>query len=275
MPKIGMSSTAIILEPWINALKIAAENGFEAFEVSCVYPSVDTDNPTQNVIAEARKVIEKSGIEICVHAPFYELNIAAYSRGIREESVRLIKNSIDLCEKLGGKTLIAHTGTYTYKTPPGGSDAYHTGTKIQQDYNIESLKKINNYANSKGITVCLENIGLEPNSIDQSFEDLIEIRKSVGSTLQFTLDLGHARLTEGAEKGILLLGDNIRHIHLTDNHGEKDDHLTVGDGNYDYSGFIDFLINFPYVITLEVVEVSTDPGPVLRGRNALNNLLKR
>ena len=26
MPKIGMSSTAIILEPWLNVLKIAAEN---------------------------------------------------------------------------------------------------------------------------------------------------------------------------------------------------------------------------------------------------------
>ncbi len=46
--------------------------------------------------------------------------------------------------------------------------------------NIESLKKINGYAEQKGITECLEN--LFGRSIDQSFENLIEIRNAVASS---------------------------------------------------------------------------------------------
>ena len=62
-------------------------------------------------------------------------------------------------------------------------------------------------------------------------------------------------------------------VHLSDNFGEKDDHLPLGDGNYDYSEYVDFLKNFDHVITLEVVDVGTDPEPALRARQGLQDLL--
>jgi sugar phosphate isomerase/epimerase len=66
---------------------------------------------------------------------------------------------------------------------------------------IESLKRINAYAESKSITLCLENLGWS--EVAQSFEDLLKIRNEVGESLQFTLDIGHARLNSegGVEEG--------------------------------------------------------------------------
>ena len=135
------------------------------------------------------------------------------------------------------------------------------------------MKKINDYASGKGITVALENIGYGRQVMDRAFEDLLKIREAVGESLQFTLDIGHARLAGGAEKAIQLMGDNIRHIHISDNFGKKDDHLPVGDGNYDYTPLLDFFKTFPHVISLELVEFSDDPGPVLRARERFLQLI--
>ena len=124
------------------------------------------------------------------------------------------------------------------------------------------------------VSEILENIGFDSFSIDNTFEDLIEIKEKVRPQLMFTLDMGHARLQEGAREGIDMLGNSIRHIHLTDNFGEKDDHLPMGDGNYDYSEFAGFLKNFPYVITMEIIHSGAGPEPMLRARNTFLQLIK-
>jgi sugar phosphate isomerase/epimerase len=250
---------------WLSALKAAAAHGFEAFEITCVFPSAEPENPSASQIAEAKEVIQASGMEVCLHAPFFDLNPAAFSPGIRRASVEILKKSVDFCAEASGKTLILHSGTRTYDPIEGLPDEENPLLRMQWEQNIASLREINAYANRRGVTVCLENIGF--NSLDQSFQDLIEIRKAVGDSLKFTLDFGHARLGEGAEKGILLLGEHIRHIHLHDNFGVKDDHLPLGEGNGDFSPFVDFFRSFPYLITLEVLGIRQDMGPVLLSRS--------
>jgi sugar phosphate isomerase/epimerase len=271
MPKIGMPSCAMMAARWITPLRVAAENGFDAYEINCSYPSAEVENTPPEVFEKANKILEKSGMEVCVHAPFFELNIAAFSPGIRKESVQITQKAVDFCTAVGGKVLIVHSGTQTYEQLKGIPRAQNPLYKIQWDNNIESLKQINDYANTKEVIVCLENIGF--GSVDQCFQDLLDIRKDVGSSLQFTLDFGHARLGEGAEEGIKRLGENIRHIHLHDNHGEKDEHLPVGDGNYDFSGFIDLFRNYPHIITLEVSDNGRDPQFILRSRDNFQRLL--
>jgi len=271
MPKIGMPSCAMMAARWINPLRIAAENGFDAFEITCVYPSAEPENTPPEIIAKAKEILKKSGIEVCVHAPFFDMNIAAFSPGIRKASVLITQKTVDFCAAVGGKTMILHSGTQTYEQIKGIPKEDNPLFKIQWDNNIDSLKQINDYANAKGITVCLENIGF--NSVDQSFQDLLEIRKAVGTGLQFTLDFGHARLGEGAEAGIRMLGENIKHIHLHDNHGKRDDHLPVGDGNSDFSGYVDYFKTYSHIITLEVTEISKDPQPMLRSRDNFQKLL--
>lgn len=273
MPKIGMASCALMASDWLGALKAAAANGFEAFEITCVFPSAEVESPSREQIEEAREVLRASGMEVCLHAPFFELNPAAFSPGIRRASVEILKKSADFCAAVGGKTLILHSGTRTYEPIEGLPDEENPLLKMQWEHNIAALQEVNGYANGLGIVVCLENIGF--NSLDQSFQDLLEMRNAVGSSLQFALDFGHARLHEGIEKGILFLGEQIRHIHLHDNFGKKDDHLPLGDGDGDFTPYKDFLRSFPHIITLEVLTLKNDLGPVLRSRSSLLDLIGR
>lgn len=43
MPKVGMASCGMMATRWMNPLKVVAESGFDAFEVSCVFPSADPE----------------------------------------------------------------------------------------------------------------------------------------------------------------------------------------------------------------------------------------
>lgn len=271
MSKIGMPACAMFTMPWVNALQAAADIGYDAFEFNCVPFMSDLDAINPQDIEKAQGISEKSGLEICVHSPFYEINIGASSKGIRNESVQYTKKAVDLCADLGGKILVLHNGRYTYNVPKGETEK-NIFMKLQWDYNIDSISQINSYAAIRGVTICLENVGVDPQSIDQTFEDLLKIRNLVGDSLKFTLDLGHARLTEGVIKGISILGDNIRHIHLTDNFGEKDDHLPIGEGNFDFSGFIEYVRAFPHIVTLEVIHIGNDSGPSVRSLEYFNRL---
>jgi len=264
VPKLAMTSYAMEDSSCVEALKFAAENGFDAFEVNIYFPSVDLDNWNWKEVEALKKISQDTGIEISVHAAFYELNMAAFLKGIREESIRYINKSIDYCHALGGQVITVHPGEFTYDMQPGVSVDSDPLMKIQWDHNIESLKRINAYAESKSITLCIENLGW--NEVAQSFEDLLKIRNEVGDTLQFTLDIGHARINSeaGVKEGFQVLGDNIHHIHFTDNYGKEDDHLPIGEGNTDYSSFFHLIMNFPHIVTLEVVAPGPDPGPILK-----------
>jgi sugar phosphate isomerase/epimerase len=273
MSRIGFTSIAMKGAPWTDAFNAAVAHGFGAFELCCGYPDIDPERVPDRMIAEVREIAEARGIELCVHAPFFELNIAAHCPGIREVSVKSISKASDLAKKLGAKVMVVHNGGYAPAGPPGSSRLNDNRMRKHWDNNIESLRTITDYAGERGVTICLENIGFNPFSIDRSFEDLREIRDKVGPSLRFTLDMGHARLQEGVRKGMDVLRDKIRHIHLTDNFGETDDHLPLGEGNGDYSEHASFLADFPHVITLEVMHGGTTPDAILRARQSLESLL--
>ena len=275
MPKIGMPSSAMCAMGWIDALKVAIEHKFDGFEIACEFPNAYPDNITPEMIDEGRSILSKHPIEISVHAPFLDFNLAAHQKHIRDGAIRAVCDSVDFCAMLGGEAIVVHGGYYTaIPIPRGKAESIGNSREIQWGFNIDALKQINDYAGGQGVTVALENLGYPRQVMDKTIEDLLGMREAVGDSLQFTLDFGHSRLTNSTEKAIQLMGKNIRHLHVTDNLGKKDDHLPVGDGNLDYTPFLDFLRDFPYMMTLELVEFSADPGPVLRTRENFLKLLE-
>jgi len=268
MPKIAMPSFAVCALNWIDALKIAIEHEFDGLEIGCEFHTAYPDYISEEMIDEGKELISKHPIEISVHAPFLDLNLAALQKRIRDGAICSICDAIDFCAALGGDTVVVHGGYYTRIPIPRGKSALIADTRhIQWDMNIDSLKQINDYGGKKGVIVALENIGYTRSVMDQTIEDLIKMRDAVGESLQFTLDFGHSRLTNNTKEAIQLMGENIRHLHITDNMGQKDDHIPIGDGTIDYTPYLDFLRSFRHMMTLELVEFGDDPAPVLKSRD--------
>ena len=264
MPRLGMSGSAVMMLPWFEAMKTAIELGYEAFELFGEFPQCICGEVGRGEREQGRELVKSSGLELAVHAPFTSLNLAALNPGVRAESIRQTRDAIDLCAELGGSAVIVHNGEYVYRKRP----ETRPGLELQWLLNLEALRQCAAHARERGVMLCLENIGFEPEHLDRCVDDMLRIRELViedgGAPLFFCLDIGHARLNHELPEAIERMGPLVRHLHFTDNFGEKDDHVVIGEGNFDYSPHLDFFRGFDGIITLEVVKVGKDPEPARR-----------
>lgn len=97
---------------------------------------------------------------------------------------------------------------------------------------VENLKNVVDFAGEKQVILTLENLERKKNyySIGQFYEELLEIKKSVGNSLKFNFDLGHALTVGGfdyAGKIISVLGKDIIYSHIHYNNSSEDQHLPL------------------------------------------------
>ena len=59
-----------------------------------------------------------------------------------------------------------------------------------------------------------------------------------GTDLRICFDIGHANTMGQIDAMIDLFADRISNIHIHDNNGERDEHLTIGDGSIDFEHVI-------------------------------------
>jgi sugar phosphate isomerase/epimerase len=132
--------------------------------------------------------------------------------------------------------------------------------KMVLDNLIKSLREIVSHANKSKVTVMLENTPLS-NGI-HAVDEFKYIIDNVPD-LFVHLDIPHA-FTSGGMKSVTeyinTFRDKINHIHWHDNHGNKDEHLPIGDGLIDHQKAIKALkdIGYDRTITLEVFTNSND-----------------
>jgi sugar phosphate isomerase/epimerase len=118
---------------------------------------------------------------------------------------------------------------------------------------LEILSRMVEYGESRGITVCLENLSERADSFAPAFDAI--------ANLKMTLDIGHAQLLskQNTSWGFLeKFFSRIAHVHAHDNRGGKtvkdDLHLALGEGIVDYRAIITSLCAKGYdgTITMEV-----------------------
>jgi len=258
--KIGLAGASMMLSGWKEGIKAASQLGYDAYEIFGEFPQTDADKISPAEREDAKALAHSHRVEIAVHAPFNSLNLAAFNRGIREESIRQSIEAVKFCKDLGGRTVIIHNGEYVID--PAWGDQAQRARGIQWDLNLDSLKRIAEAAEKLGVFLCLENCNFVGNKMESSLEDLLRIKREVDyANLKFTLDIGHSRLAEGVEQALRILGDEIRHIHFTDNLGKRDDHLVIGKGNFDYAPLKDFVRKFEHIVTLEVIRLDSSLEP--------------
>lgn len=89
-----------------------------------------------------------------------------------------------------------------------------------------------------GISVCLENV------FDPEYAPLAEIVRGVDHpAFGLCLDIGHANCFSPypAEEWLWELYPYIRHFHLHDNHGKRDEHLGIGQGDLPWASIFRFI----------------------------------
>ncbi len=217
--KIGFSTLALFMSPMEQFLETASRDGFQLMEMLCEGPYWP-----RNLLFMDKKEFEafdSYDIDIFLHAPTIDLNPASLNPGIRKETLKQLKETIDLASYIGGKAITTHPGLIHRL-----EDRVRNLAKV---YSVETLEKANNYAEEVGIKFSVENM---PNkyaylcSNSQEHQFFIE---KCGSYA--TVDTGHANTSDDPESFFKL--KKIAYYHLNDNDGKRDQHLTLGEGTLD------------------------------------------
>ena len=161
----------------------------------------------------------KTGLTASVHGAFIDVNPASGDPDIRELSRRRCRESCEIAMALGAGNLVFHSsafpflrGAYLENWAACCADFYE---ELAADYPVR---------------ICLENAqDLDPTPLRKLMERVRSDRISV------CLDIGHANYSRTpVGQWFDQLGEWIQYMHLSDNLGEFDDHLPLGQGCVDW-----------------------------------------
>ena len=218
--KIGFTTLSLFMKSFEEWLETATSDGFSMMEILCEGPY----SWPRNVLtydSSVFPIFESYDMDMYLHAPTIDMNPASLNPGMREETLIQIKETVDMAVKVGAKAITVHPGLI-----------HRLEDRVREmgkNYSIETLNAANQYAAESGIILSVENM---PHRYAYFCNTALEhsyFMEQCGC--QATVDVGHAN-TNGDIKPFLGL-KNICYYHLSDNNGEKDQHLSLGEGNID------------------------------------------
>lgn len=174
-------------------------------------------------LARITDVVRSTNLGISVHAPYGDLNLATLNDPIYRESIRQICTCIEGSADLTDRVTI-HPG---YLSPVGKLVPQKTW-ELQKS----ALRQIGRVAADHGVLACVENMISVKEFLCRDPGELIGMTSGIEG-IGMTFDFGHAN-TLGKVAEFLPLVGKADHIHIHDNHGERDEHLALGDGTIDW-----------------------------------------
>lgn len=247
LKKISFSSRAVVEDPfsWAYGLEDHGYTGWEIVQegAQCL---------TNETIAQVKEIRDTTNLELSLHLPFSDMNLAGLNTGIRNEVLHQMKDYLQRASDFV-KLAVVHPG---YLSPHGAQLP-----DLAWQTNIESLQSICDFAADFGITIAVENMPQVPKIFGKYPQEMLQMVEEVNrDNVGLTLDVGHANTmgldkdkdTEIMDDFLKMYKGRVSHVHLHDNMGKRDEHLPLGKGNVDWEHVMDSLSNYKGRFVTEV-----------------------
>lgn len=231
--KFSVSTLALYPNPLEDILDFLSANKIRYCEIINEYPYHHLDSD----------IIDSYDVKYSLHAPLSDINLASHNHVIRLSSIEQMKNTMRIASDNDIDVVVVH---------PGHMPILQRGLEEKvMKYNLESLAECSKYAQDSGINMAIENM---PDIDGLLFKDLTELDDLVNEINAYiTLDVGHAHNMQFSIPE-MLRSSRIKHVHLSDNDGNYDDHAALGSGSLDFKKLFHELDKNNYTDIL-VVEV--------------------
>jgi len=227
----------------VEAIEFARRHGLSAFEVWADHPHAHPDE-TPNELRERLRRELAGFARVSVHGPLGNASLASINPGIWRESLRQYLATVELAHDIGAAVLVVHPGDLR---DPRFADEFPRRSQ-------EALGQLARRAEQLGVTLAVENCGPYHAGVDRTADELRALIAHVGSPrLKACLDTGHGAVNRNTADLVRLLGNAIVHLHVHDNHGQRDEHLPMGRGTIDFSVLAPVLAGFDGLAIAEVV----------------------
>lgn len=223
--KIALSSPKFSLKPIEKILPKIAEN-FEMWEIVA-----ERFHYLPEIKYKLKELLQSYNIDISIHAPLSDINIGSINPFIRKQSVREIAKSIESANFLDVELVTFHPAHLS----PLGIDI----PEVVRELNIESVKQLSKIGKDYGVELAIENMPKMLWTTFYSPKDLIDALAETDVKICF--DLGHANISKNINE-FLKYSKLFINVHLHDNLGKSDPHLTLGKGNIDFKSVLKKLL---------------------------------
>ncbi len=225
-PKFGLSMLYTLGESFEEMTQQLANVETNIIEI------VDDGAPALNGkrVETLQQLAKSYNLKYSVHAPFADVNIASQSKTMLEASMKHLKQSLQFANKLDAYLVVFHPGGRC------GISAFYPGAGLKQ--NTRSIVQLRKWAEELGVKLAMENLPEKYGFLMKTPQDFKKFFKETDlEDIGIVLDTGHAHLEGQIQPLLRQLPKQIVHIHISDNHGEQDEHLGLGYGTIDWNLF--------------------------------------
>lgn len=269
---VGLSTGCFWQTSIFDCVEDIRNSGFGRIEI-CSYPK-HLDYHDVDLVRRASERIESLGLECySFHAPFADhIDITSLDAGARSSALSEILQAVNAASLLKVRHFVVHPGPEKTILPEG--------EKFQRLENaVGVLGQLLNRCRELGMGLVLEN--MLPHLFAGRTRDLLWILASLNSTqVGVCLDTGHAHLWENLPYVAHKLSGHLWMVHMSDNHGQRDDHLPPGDGKIDWQKLLEQLArqHFSGTLMLEIrgfEDKKVTMEAARRGRHHIRELAHR
>lgn len=255
--QLGAASyTFLYSDPLADAIGKIAESGFQVMELMATPPHIDIGEFNTQQRNQLRSLASGHNLEIySVNPTYLDLNLATLNTGMRRETTRQLRLTLQLCHDLEAKILVLFGGRRHVLIP--------APLEIVKPIALDELYNLLEYASELGVKIGLEN---GPTLLIQTAEDLIDAYQQLSHpNLGIVFDVANSYMVEDPADGLSVVIEHLSLIHLSDTTRERWAHKPIGEGAIRFDRIGEVLKGAPYdgPTILEVIDTN-DPINGLR-----------
>jgi sugar phosphate isomerase/epimerase len=239
---LGLSTSMLLDYSLEEAIRLTRTWEYRNIEVWGDFPHAHPDILDASDRRDLRRLLEPFE-RISVHAPLGGASLASMNPGIWREATREYRDTIRLAREIGAETVVIH---------PGEVRDWRLA-EIAREHCLGSLYDLAEEATQCGLRLALENNGPYLASLDQTAEVLVGLLEEVDSpALLGCLDTGHGNVNHNNAELVERFGARLVHLHVHDNHGQRDEHLPMGWGSMDFGFLAPVFTHFEGIVIAEL-----------------------
>lgn len=179
---------------------------------------------------QTAELLQQHNLSCTLHAPFFDLAPGGSDSRIREVTREKLRRAFNLIPLFTPRSVVCHLGY---------DDEKHS-YKLDEwlGHSLETWHELIDLAEKHNTCVMFENTyETSPDIHHRLFEEISS------DNLRFCLDTGHLMAYAGTSWQLWLdsLLPWLGQLHLHDNRGERDEHIAIGHGRFDFSSLFIFL----------------------------------
>lgn len=248
-----------------DAIGRLADMGFRYMELAATWPhlvAAELDGAARQHLAQRCRSL---GIHPVSMQPTYtDLNLASTNEAFRKESVRQLRENLELAADLGVENVVVVPGRVNALIPPPLETALALSVGC-----LESCLPL---AERLGVTISLESAPfcIAPDSLSL----LGIVRRLNHPSVKVTLDVANNGMVESPQEALRNVRDHLSLVHVSDTTRSQWLHAPVGDGELDFGAVARTLLEIGYrgVSILEALDRDAPDEVLSRSKPAMERL---